>query len=87
MNEEKTDPDKTPPEGLEARDELPTSPDLALVTCPECRGQKSTLVTWWEGSVHRGRTSRCEACRATGTMSRHEFTEWHARRMGRPHQE
>lgn len=41
------------------------------IRCPECAGDRHATPT-------------CGLCAGAGTVTRHEFQQWHARREGRP---
>jgi predicted hydrocarbon binding protein len=49
------------------QDEVPTSPQLPVYKCPECRGAAVP----------------CDVCHGERLISRHVLAQWHARTQGR----
>jgi DnaJ-class molecular chaperone len=70
--------------GDETPDEPITRPDVHRVTCPECRGRKTVTVVEETGTQYRSTRAPCTFCVGEGTVDRQRFTDWHAKRSGRP---
>lgn len=82
------DTDDTPPEGTLIPSEMPTSPDVNTgLRCPSCAGLQmslSVVETNPDGTVAKALASPCSYCNGSGQVTRGQFREWWAARMGRP---
>jgi DnaJ-class molecular chaperone len=59
------------------QDDIPTRPDLRMVTCPKCRGTGHILVTLADtGTIHRSVASKCPLCRGQKSVDRYTAQQY-----------